>query len=188
MLRGWLLLTSAVVCMVSPCHQPWHLARPGRQQRWGATAHLGWRANHRHRPRALRPPQLQVHAFYAFSLNAFVTVFARGLDLAPGGRRKKQDVCLTQVRRHGRVQPCVMAAGHTAAAQASLQPHAARIEVPCLCAIVQFCPSIHALSPLCSSATPDVPSPPSQPPAVCAAVCVVLCAVCQAHDVPDYGL
>jgi len=28
----------------------------------------------------------KVHAFYAFSLNAFVTVFARGIDLAPGGR------------------------------------------------------------------------------------------------------
>lgn len=30
----------------------------------------------------------QVHAFYAFSLNAFIVVFERGIDLAPGGRRK----------------------------------------------------------------------------------------------------
>ena len=26
---------------------------------------------------------------YAFSLNAFVTVFARGIDLAPGGKKRK---------------------------------------------------------------------------------------------------
>ena len=32
----------------------------------------------------------KIHAFYQFSLNAFVTVFSRGLDLAPGGRKKKQ--------------------------------------------------------------------------------------------------
>ena len=31
----------------------------------------------------------KVHAFYAFSLNAFVTVFARGIDLAPGGKKRK---------------------------------------------------------------------------------------------------
>lgn len=31
----------------------------------------------------------KIHAFYQFSLNAFVGVFGRGLDLAPGGRRKK---------------------------------------------------------------------------------------------------
>jgi len=30
----------------------------------------------------------KVHAFYAFSLNAFVTVFARGIDLAPGGKKR----------------------------------------------------------------------------------------------------
>lgn len=30
----------------------------------------------------------KIHAFYQFSLNAFVTVFGRGLDNAPGGRRK----------------------------------------------------------------------------------------------------
>jgi len=32
----------------------------------------------------------KIHAFYQFSLNAFVTVFGRGLDLAPGGRKKKK--------------------------------------------------------------------------------------------------
>ncbi len=31
----------------------------------------------------------KIHAFYQFSLNAFVTVFSRGLDHAPGGRKKK---------------------------------------------------------------------------------------------------
>ncbi|KAJ9515913.1 hypothetical protein QJQ45_016901, partial [Haematococcus lacustris] len=31
----------------------------------------------------------KIHAFYQYSLNAFVTVYSRGLDLAPGGRRKK---------------------------------------------------------------------------------------------------
>ena len=30
----------------------------------------------------------KVHAFYAFSLNAFVTVFSRGIDLAPGGKKR----------------------------------------------------------------------------------------------------
>lgn len=29
--------------------------------------------------------------FYACSLNAFVVVFARGLDLAPGGRKKREE-------------------------------------------------------------------------------------------------
>ena len=32
----------------------------------------------------------KIHAFYQFSLNAFVGVFSRGLDLAPGGRKKKK--------------------------------------------------------------------------------------------------
>ena len=32
----------------------------------------------------------KIHAFYQFSLNAFVGVFGRGLDLAPGGRKKKK--------------------------------------------------------------------------------------------------
>jgi dynein heavy chain len=31
----------------------------------------------------------KIHAFYQFSLNAFVTVFGRGLDSAPGGKRSK---------------------------------------------------------------------------------------------------
>ncbi len=34
----------------------------------------------------------KIHAFYQFSLNAFVSVFSRGLDLAPGGRKKPQRV------------------------------------------------------------------------------------------------
>lgn len=34
----------------------------------------------------------KIHAFYQYSLNAFVTVFSRGLDLAPGGRKKKEPV------------------------------------------------------------------------------------------------
>lgn len=31
----------------------------------------------------------KIHAFYQFSLGAFVTVYGRGLDNAPGGRRKQ---------------------------------------------------------------------------------------------------
>lgn len=31
----------------------------------------------------------KVHAFYQFSLNAFVTVYGRGLDTSPGGKRKQ---------------------------------------------------------------------------------------------------
>lgn len=31
----------------------------------------------------------KIHAFYQFSLNAFVVVFGRGLDNAPGGRKKQ---------------------------------------------------------------------------------------------------
>lgn len=52
----------------------------------------------------------KIHAFYQFSLNAFVTVFSRGLDLAPGGRKKKSQlkktpslrdqVCHTPEYRH----------------------------------------------------------------------------------------
>ncbi|KAI8464229.1 MAG: flagellar alpha dynein [Monoraphidium minutum] len=34
----------------------------------------------------------KVHAFYQFSLNAFVAVYGRGLDAAPGGRRKPASV------------------------------------------------------------------------------------------------
>jgi len=36
----------------------------------------------------------KIHAFYQYSLNAFVSVFSRGLDLAPGGRKKPQQVCV----------------------------------------------------------------------------------------------
>lgn len=50
----------------------------------------------RYRPVAQRGAMLffllnslsKIHAFYQFSLNAFVTVYGRGLDNAPGGRRK----------------------------------------------------------------------------------------------------
>lgn len=41
----------------------------------------------------------KIHAFYQFSLNAFVTVFSRGLDLAPGGRKKKKQITLRQLSR-----------------------------------------------------------------------------------------
>ncbi|MEW5298846.1 MAG: hypothetical protein WDW36_001923 [Sanguina aurantia] len=41
----------------------------------------------------------KVHAFYQFSLNAFVLVFSRGLDQAPGGRRKKKMVTMRQLSR-----------------------------------------------------------------------------------------
>lgn len=42
----------------------------------------------------------KIHAFYQFSLNAFVMVFSRGLDLAPGGRRKKnKNMTLRQLSR-----------------------------------------------------------------------------------------
>jgi hypothetical protein len=38
----------------------------------------------------------KIHAFYQFSLNAFVAVFARGIDNAPFGRKKKS-VVITEV-------------------------------------------------------------------------------------------
>ena len=38
----------------------------------------------------------KIHAFYQFSLNAFVAVFARGIDNAPFGRKKKGDVVITE--------------------------------------------------------------------------------------------
>eukprot|EP00877_Chromochloris_zofingiensis_P015255 jgi/Chrzof1/9984/Cz04g22250.t1 len=41
----------------------------------------------------------KIHAFYQFSLNAFVIVFARGLDLAPGGRAKKEHVSFRQLAK-----------------------------------------------------------------------------------------
>ncbi len=49
----------------------------------------------------------KIHAFYQFSLNAFVSVFSRGLDLAPGGRKKKPlrktPSLRDQVRRRGEI-------------------------------------------------------------------------------------
>jgi hypothetical protein len=39
----------------------------------------------------------KVHAFYQFSLNAFVGVFCRGIDLAPGGVGKKRQLDLGKV-------------------------------------------------------------------------------------------
>eukprot|EP00878_Enallax_costatus_P020623 GHUV01021808.1.p1 GENE.GHUV01021808.1~~GHUV01021808.1.p1 ORF type:complete len:1441 (+),score=543.76 GHUV01021808.1:4290-8612(+) len=41
----------------------------------------------------------KIHAFYQYSLNAFVTVFSRGLDLAPGGPKKKETVTLRQLQK-----------------------------------------------------------------------------------------
>jgi len=58
--------------------------------------------HHPHRPTRYRPVAQRgamlffllnslskIHAFYQFSLNAFVTVFGRGLGNAPGGKRKQ---------------------------------------------------------------------------------------------------
>lgn len=39
----------------------------------------------------------KIHAFYQFSLNAFVAVFARGIDNAPFGRKKKSEVVVKEV-------------------------------------------------------------------------------------------
>eukprot|EP00882_Tetradesmus_deserticola_P024604 GHRQ01026903.1.p1 GENE.GHRQ01026903.1~~GHRQ01026903.1.p1 ORF type:complete len:122 (-),score=27.43 GHRQ01026903.1:37-402(-) len=41
----------------------------------------------------------KIHAFYQYSLNALVSVFSRGLDLAPGGRKKKEQVTLRQLQK-----------------------------------------------------------------------------------------
>ena len=41
----------------------------------------------------------KVHAFYAFSLNAFVTVFSRGIDIAPGGRKRKVKISFRTVAK-----------------------------------------------------------------------------------------
>lgn len=38
----------------------------------------------------------KIHAFYQFSLNAFVAVFARGIENAPFGRKRKSDVEITE--------------------------------------------------------------------------------------------
>ncbi|DBA86689.1 TPA: Dynein alpha chain, flagellar outer arm [Trebouxia sp. C0004] len=42
----------------------------------------------------------KIHAFYQYSLNAFVTVFSRAIDVAPGGRRKPvPKVTITELNR-----------------------------------------------------------------------------------------
>ncbi|GAB4813657.1 hypothetical protein N2152v2_000703 [Parachlorella kessleri] len=41
----------------------------------------------------------KIHAFYQFSLGGFVTVFSRGIDLAPGGTTSKQTVTLEALSR-----------------------------------------------------------------------------------------
>jgi dynein heavy chain, axonemal len=38
----------------------------------------------------------KIHAFYQFSLNAFVAVFARGIDNAPFGRKNKGEVAIDE--------------------------------------------------------------------------------------------
>eukprot|EP00879_Flechtneria_rotunda_P021343 GHRR01022494.1.p1 GENE.GHRR01022494.1~~GHRR01022494.1.p1 ORF type:complete len:925 (+),score=321.59 GHRR01022494.1:1101-3875(+) len=41
----------------------------------------------------------KIHAFYQYSLNAFVTVFSRGIDQAPGSCRKQEQVTLRQLQK-----------------------------------------------------------------------------------------
>ena len=41
----------------------------------------------------------KMHAFYQYSLSSFVDVFERGIDTAPGGRRKPQAGCGASRRR-----------------------------------------------------------------------------------------
>ena len=41
----------------------------------------------------------KVHAFYAFSLNAFVTVFSSGIDIAHGGRKRKVKISFRTVAK-----------------------------------------------------------------------------------------
>jgi dynein heavy chain len=41
----------------------------------------------------------KIHAFYQYSLNAFVVVFSRGLERAPGGRKKKDKTTLAELAR-----------------------------------------------------------------------------------------
>ncbi|KAK9817742.1 hypothetical protein WJX72_001478 [[Myrmecia] bisecta] len=45
----------------------------------------------------------KIHAFYQYSLNAFVTVFARAIDFAPGGRKKKKSPTPTLAQMARRV-------------------------------------------------------------------------------------
>lgn len=64
-------------------------------------------SRNRYRPVAERGAMLffllnslnKIHAFYQYSLNAFVTVFSRGLDLAPGGPKKKENMTLRQLQK-----------------------------------------------------------------------------------------
>ena len=64
-------------------------------------------SRNRYRPVAERGAMLffllnslsKIHAFYQYSLTAFVSVYCRGLDAAPGGRHKrKKDVTLGQLQ------------------------------------------------------------------------------------------
>ncbi len=57
----------------------------------------------------------KVHAFYQFSLNAFVTVFCRGIDLAPGRAGKKNKVDLVKVGYAAWLPGCVLLGGMLAA-------------------------------------------------------------------------
>jgi hypothetical protein len=41
----------------------------------------------------------KIHAFYQYSLNAFVVVFSRGLERATGGRKKKDKTTLAELAR-----------------------------------------------------------------------------------------
>eukprot|EP00891_Asterochloris_glomerata_P001316 jgi/Astpho2/1316/Aster-06188 len=48
----------------------------------------------------------KIHAFYQYSLNAFVTVFSRAIDIAPGGRKQKAPkVTLEQLTRRVTGEP-----------------------------------------------------------------------------------
>jgi dynein heavy chain len=64
-------------------------------------------SRNRYRPVAERGAMLffllnslnKIHAFYQYSLNAFVMVFSRGLDLAPDGPKKNEHVTLRQLQK-----------------------------------------------------------------------------------------
>ena len=57
----------------------------------------------------------KIHAFYQFSLNAFVGVFGRGLDLAPGGRKKKKAKAPVEAPPSSADEPSAAAADGVAA-------------------------------------------------------------------------
>jgi dynein heavy chain len=48
----------------------------------------------------------KVHAFYQYSLNAFVGVFCRGIDLAPGGVGKKRKLDMEKVGQAAAGEGC----------------------------------------------------------------------------------